>query len=1121
VKVSFNVGVFMERIGSDQRWTALVPPAHAVEVTGANEVKLRENLVDRLRGELGKAHPAIHEQFHLHAGTRLERVHVDVAAKLDGPTKRISGTFPIVCVPRWFDDETQRLVCFHPKHPSRWFAADDAAQVAELAPHFARHAWSDLVDGIDAMKATGKERLGMVSFTAEPKSLLEDVKEKEGRQRASGSKSHERVLARLGVDLTAQAVNKSLAMGVPREPYRSQIARLLGGTRMRSTVLVGRPGVGKRTLLARWIGDRLEEDGFSLHRNLDRIHHVWRVSGKRIIAGMSYMGDWEKRCLAIADEARRYKAILWFDDLHLFGRIGQSRQSDRSLADFFRGPVQRGELTIVSALTPEQLQRLEDDAPALASLLVRLPIHAASPVETQELLLTEIRELEQRLAVDVHPFVPRTAIELGGALFPWTALPGAAVDLVRKVAEANAPTGAERADVGPPEVVRHLARTTGLAEHLLSLEEVLKPDEVEAAFARRVMGQPEAIASAADIVMRVRAGLADPSRPLGVYLFTGPTGTGKTELATALAEYLYGDVSRLLRLDMSELSGPDAPARLIGDRGSPEGLLTQRIREQPFSVVLLDEIEKAHPSVMTLMLQLFDEGRLTDASGNAASFAHAVIVMTSNLGAKPTAPIGFGDHEGAILAEVARAVREFFPPELWNRIDRIVPFRPLSAETAARVVDKELQRLLARRGLRERSVFVYAGTAVKQRAVAEAFDPRYGARTVKRWLEDRIGGLLADELARGGEAHMRVVRLIEQQGSIALHVEPLREVASRNGPYALEGLFEKPASAMLVPAAAEAHALAGAANTLGRTATAKPGDRHGEVLWAVDRLGSRLRDLATILGGDLPRVRARRDTRDDEAHAELRKRRGPIDRDTALAGLAEGNLLRRHLQEVADPDAHVVTISMTRVGHGRGKPTGAEDPVAPGTLGWLARYYLGAGWLGARESWLDAGCIRRLDGSVVELAVEPRRGAVSPEEAFTKPVSHVVLVLRDVLLRAALAGDHGSHVFRSLAGEPEILRVEITPGARDPRQLVIEHGRKLTAFEDAVDRGVAGAEVPPNPEHLLPVVRTVAWRAPLRVGESWRVELEDFGTGWSPTLEVSSVEQALRFAWWLRWSEQS
>ncbi|MBE7447817.1 MAG: ATP-dependent Clp protease ATP-binding subunit [Kofleriaceae bacterium] len=977
MKRRLTLAVFERKVEGRLRWIPLAPWAPRPVFVGKSEVRLREELMRAVRTQLREVSPADQELWHAAPGLRLHPVHLDLAVR--GPTPaRATGRFPFVVEPRWFTEDVQRLCAFHPFEPAAWFDAATLAEVEELAPHFARRAWAGRdADALAALASAGKERLLTLAFAVEPQGLLDRVEAaRPPRARAGAGRGRPRVLARLGVDQTARAIDGTLPLGVPREPYRAHLGRILGG-RPRPAILVGRPGSGRSTLLARWVDDRLEEDGWHLHRDAERIHKVWRLSGKRLVAGMQYLGDWEERLLSVVEEAREHRGILWFDDLHLFGRLGVTRQSERSFADFFRAPLARGEVVIVGTTTREQLARLEDDAPAFAGLFTRVAVEPTGAAETAALVLAEARRLEAEHPLELHPFLPRTVIELAAALFPWTAMPGAAIDLLRKLCRARAPAAVEGgarpepAVLEPALAVALAARETGLPEHLLRLDAPLDPAAVEAHFAARVIGQPEATACAAELVLAVRAGLVDPARPLGVYLFTGPTGTGKTELATALAEYLYGDARRLLRLDMSELSGPDAVARLIGDRFAPEGLLTQRIREQPFAVVLLDEIEKAHPSVLALLLQLFDEGRLTDAAGEVASFRHAAIVMTSNLGGRVAAPIGFGDRTAAILGEIARAVREFFPPELWNRIDRVVRFHPLTPEVAARVVDKELARLLARRGLRERNVFVYAGRAVRERAVAQAFDPRFGARTVKRWLEDHVAAALADALVTAPPARLTVARLRDDGGAIAVELESLPEARPLPGDFPLAAWREQ-----AVAAPAPRSSPGGRARRRRRRRCASPpGTRRRGLAAPPSCAGTsseRYRDEVTARARVAwPASAGRRaaaaaggralDESDDELVHDLegpraprgpasgyreRRRAGaalrPAERDQpAGAGgarrsggdlrrrlLARRRLARRSTGELAEPHAHVVTVRLSTVGVAPGPAAGRDRPGA-------------------------------------------------------------------------------------------------------------------------------------------------------------------------------------------------
>ena len=1139
--IHFTVGVYVTKEDSgDERWTALTPVAHYAYVQGQSEVKLRERMVERLRDTLRRATPSQQELFQLPLGTEMMRLPIEL--KLDDG--KVSGTVPMIVEPRWTSADRQHFMVYHPKRRFEWFFADKREDVPVLLLPFLRHHWREFApETCNYYWSNGKDRIVSVAFSCEPMSLLDRLPSRKKDNRAgAGTPRADRVLQGLGVDETQRASGGIVRLGVPRSPYRERLQYLLGGPRPRSVAVIGPPGAGKTSLINQWVYDRLVEDGFQLHKNLDRCHKVWRITGKRLIAGMSYLGQWEDRCLSVLEECKKYRGILWIEDLHLFGRLGQSRQSERSFADFFRGPIRRGDLAVVAEMTEEQFAKLERDAPSLAEALAPVVVPAASAAETSRLLLHEVRDLEMRLPIALHPFVPRTALELGSSLFPWRARPGVAIEIARRVAEHGAlrPDANVRRELTPHDVLDYLARTTGLSTKLISLDEPLDANEVEAAFAARVIGQPVATRAAADVILKVRAGLADPGRPVSVLLFTGPTGTGKTELATAIAEYLYGGGERLLRIDMGELSGPDAVSRLIGDRWNPDGLLTSRVRAQPFCVVLLDEIEKAHPQALHLLLQLFDEGRLTDAAGDVASFASAVVIMTSNLGSRNAAPIGFGETRDRILADVARAVREFFPVELFNRIDRVVPFEPLTPEVAAKVVDKELAKLLARRGLRERNTFVYAGAAVRRRAVADAFDTRYGARTVKRWLEDKIGGSLTDLLASAPPARLRIVRLSENQGAIAASLEPMQERVAQPGPYVLEGALDL-ATAALEPAitiatAALARVRAAAAYREAQQQAA------GELRYYVDELGQRLTALDELFGVT-PSLRSASDDDDLEddaypaydevANDELlrkptkrfrarggiaRPTRPPASRDTLLAGVAEALLLERALPDLLDPDAHALTVVLSRVG----------ATTDAGGLAIATQALAQPGWLEEAAFMDAAGSIHPLGlpgTATARKKIDPRipaaLTALAHEVALTSELDRardVAITLRGLFVRAALENEHGTWMIRAAAAEPDVVRVELRTGATDPQAVLRTHAAARGELERVLEHGGA---LPPNPDVLLPVTRTLTYRPPLRPGETYGVEIEDFGTGWVDRGTARDLQTAIRRAWHLAWSRTS
>ncbi|MEO7403036.1 MAG: AAA family ATPase, partial [Burkholderiales bacterium] len=428
----------------------------------------------------------------------------------------------------------------------------------------------------------------------------------------------------------------------------------------RSFVITGEPGAGKSALFD-VIATRLAHAGWT----------IFEASASDVGAGMSYIGELEGRMRRLLDEIDVRRRVVWYvPNIHELFYAGRHRMNPTGILDMILPAVEAGRIVVIGEASPTALERVVQQRPrmrgAFASLALE-PLEADAAIPLAEAFLA--REAAGA-GITAGSEVVREALELARHYLGSRVLPGSVLDLLRltiarmaKGGTAGATTTIVRADL-----LATLIELTGLPMSVLDERAGLDPSALRAYFAKRVMGQPEAVECLVDRVAMLKAGLTDPHRPLGVFLFAGPTGTGKTEVAKTLATYLFGSAARMIRLDMSEFQEPASMMRILGepDATSEATALTQRIRKQPFSVVLLDEFEKAHPRVWDLFLQVFDDGRLTDAQGATADFRHSIIILTSNLGATAHqgSSLGFNDSASPFSAtQVTRAIAQTFRPE--------------------------------------------------------------------------------------------------------------------------------------------------------------------------------------------------------------------------------------------------------------------------------------------------------------------------------------------------------------------------------------------------------------------------------------------------------------------------
>jgi ATP-dependent Clp protease ATP-binding subunit ClpC len=648
-----------------------------------------------------------------------------------------------------------------------------------------------------------------------------------GEESGEGRKSRSKTpaLDSFGRDLTELARQKKLDPVIGRENEIERAIQILSRRTKNNPVLLGEAGVGKTAIVEGFAQRVVEGDVPELL--LDRRIVVLDLA--MMVAGTKYRGQFEERIKAVMNEVRRAKnTILFIDELHtLVGAGGAEGAIDAS--NVLKPALARGEIQCIGATTLDEYRKYIEKDSALARRFQEILIDPTSPEDTVKILRGLRDRYEEHHRVQITDDAIQSAVELSDRYITGRCLPDKAIDVIdeagarvrlksmskppnlkeideevealnRQKEEAVANQDFEQAArlrdqadklkkkkqqitkewreksrenggvVDEDVIAEVVSKMTGIPLTRMTTEDSLRLMQMEDELHKRVISQDEAIKAVARAVRRSRSGLQDPKRPTGTFVFAGPTGVGKTLLAKALAEFMFGDADALVQIDMSEYMEKHNVSRLIGAPpgyvGYEEGgQLTEQIRRRPYAVVLLDEIEKAHPEVFNMLLQVMEEGRLTDSFGRNIDFRNTILIMTTNAGAeaiKNEAAFGFAkpDQDSnyeSMKNRVTEEIEKVFRPEFINRVNDIIVFRHLNDEDMKHVVDLELAKVRDR--LKEKGLVIELTDEAKEFLVKKGSNTDYGARPLRRAIETFVEDPLAEELLKGEFAGKDIVRV--------------------------------------------------------------------------------------------------------------------------------------------------------------------------------------------------------------------------------------------------------------------------------------------------------------------------------------------------------------------------
>lgn len=694
--------------------------------------------------------------------------------------------------------------------------------------------------GIDVLK-----RLGVTSEQVRRQTrriLQESPSRRTARPIGTGRKEKESktpLIDQLATDLTSMAEEKKLDPVIGREREIERVIQILARRTKNNPALIGEPGVGKTAIV----------EGLAQHIVAGEIpgplldKRLLQLDVGSLVAGTMYRGQFEERLKRVIDELKSSKAILFIDEVHMLVGAG-SAGSSVDAANILKPALARGELQVIGATTQNEYRKYIENDAALERRFQPVMVEEPSPDETIEILRGIRRPYEEHHKLIITDEALEAAVKLSSRYVTDRYLPDKAIDLIdeaasrvrmykspeaiklkktitelRKIREAhNAAveeerfdqarelvaretelneeltrlrTAWDRAPVGTKVTAEDIAEVTSMwtgvpvmqlaqeeSEHLLQMENIIH---------KRIVGQDEAIEAISKAVRRARAGLKDPKRPIGSFIFLGPTGVGKTELTKALAEFMFGSEEALVQIDMSEFMERHSVSRLVGAPPGyigyeDAGQLTEAIRRRPYSIVVFDEVEKAHQEAHNMLLQIMEEGHLSDARGRKVDFRNAVIVMTSNVGAeliRRQTHLGFDLEREEVVEErlaydemhkkLMEALRKEFRPEFLNRVDATIVFHALTKEQITQIVDLELAKVAER--LVEHGLTLSVTEEARSKLAELGYDPEMGARPLRRVIQDKVEDQLSDAMLAGDFEPTDTVLIDVEDGDVVLRRE--------------------------------------------------------------------------------------------------------------------------------------------------------------------------------------------------------------------------------------------------------------------------------------------------------------------------------------------------------------